>query len=445
MRVCVVGSGAREHALAVALGRTSDVIACPGNAGMSALGVACVGAPPETLDADLFVIGPEAPLVDGLADRLRSGGKLVFGPGAEGARLEGSKAWMKDVLSEALVPTAAYGVFDHAGPAVEFLRALPGPWVVKTDGLAAGKGVLVTADRDAAEADVRAKLSGASFGEAGRRVVIEEGLTGRELSVMAVCDGERAVALAPAQDYKRAGDGDSGPNTGGMGAYSPVPAAGEDVVAEVLDRAIVPTLMALGERGIGFRGVLYAGIMLTASGPKVLEFNVRFGDPETEVVLARWHGDVAGTLAAAARGRLDIAQRPEFTPDASVCVVLAAPGYPEAARIGDEIKGLDDARHMDGVEVFAAGVAAGPGGALVTAGGRVLAVTATAPSLTSARTRAYDAAATLSWPDVHYRTDIAASTAASTDTAAQAVARRDIAASTAASTDTAAQAAARGE
>ncbi|HEY3810339.1 MAG TPA: phosphoribosylamine--glycine ligase, partial [Acidimicrobiales bacterium] len=222
-QVCVVGSGGREHALAITLARTADVMVCPGNPGMSALGVPCVAGPPEAVAADLFVIGPEAPLVDGLADRLRAGGRLVFGPDAAGARLEGSKAWMKDLLAEAGVPTAAFGAFDDIGPALEFLRSWPGPWVVKTDGLAAGKGVLVTDDLDVAAADVSAKLSGAAFGAAGRRVVIEEGLTGPEVSLMAICDGERAWPLAPAQDFKRAGDGDRGPNTGGMGAYSPVP------------------------------------------------------------------------------------------------------------------------------------------------------------------------------------------------------------------------------
>ena len=414
--VCVVGAGGREHALAVALARTARVVVCPGNAGMAALGIDCVAGPPESVEADLYVIGPEAPLVDGLADRLRAAGRLVFGPGADGARLEGSKAWMKALLAEAGVPTAAYGVFDQAGPAVEFLRSLPGPWVVKTDGLAAGKGVLVTHDRAAAEADVAAKLSGQAFGDAGRRVVIEEGLTGPELSLMAVCDGRRAVPLAPAQDFKRAGDGDSGPNTGGMGAYSPVPGVGEDVVAEVMDRAVTPTLAALAARGIDFRGVLYAGLMLTPAGPRVLEFNVRFGDPETQVVLPRWEGDVTAVLAAAARGRLDEVPAPRFSADAAVCVVLAAPGYPEAPRTGDVITGLTEASAGPGVEVFSAGVAAGPAGeagpgSLVTAGGRVAGVSAIGASIEEARRRAYEAVEGVRWPGVRYRRDIAAAAA----------------------------------
>jgi phosphoribosylamine--glycine ligase len=398
--------------LAVALARTADVVVNPGNAGMAALGVSCSVGEPEAVEADLYLIGPEGPLVDGLADRLRAAGRSVFGPGADGARLEGSKAWMKQVLASAGVPTAAYGSFDQPGPALDFLRSLPSPWVVKTDGLAAGKGVLVTGDLDEAASDVVAKLSGASFGAAGRRVVIEEGLSGRELSLMAVCDGHRAVALAPAQDFKRAGDGDTGNNTGGMGAYSPVPGVGDDLVNEVMDGAVLPTLAALRERGIDYRGVLYAGIMLTADGPKVLEFNVRFADPETQEVLPRWDGDVASVLAAAAAGRLDSVDAPRFTPNASVCVVLAAPGYPEAPRTGEVIDGFAAASEIEGIQLFAAGVGKAPGGGgLVTSGGRVLAVGATGPSLTAARKQVYDAVPVLSWPDVKYRTDIAAEAA----------------------------------
>jgi phosphoribosylamine--glycine ligase len=410
MLVCVVGSGGREHALALALGRTSEVVVCPGNAGMAALGVACTSEAPEAIAADLYVIGPEAPLVDGLADRLRAGGRLVFGPGADGARLEGSKAWMKDVLADAGVPTAAYRSFDRPEPAVEFLRSLAGPWVVKTDGLAAGKGVLVTDDLDAAEADVTAKLSGRTFGDAGRRVVIEEGLSGPEVSLMAVCDGVRAVPLAPAQDFKRSGDGDTGYNTGGMGSYSPVPGVGKDEVAGIMDQAVVPTLRSLRDRGIDYRGVLYAGIMLTGDGPRVLEFNVRFGDPETQVVLPRWLGDVASVLAAAAAGRLDQVDPPRFSADASVCVVLAAPGYPEAPRTGGRIDGFTDAAALEGIDLYAAGVArAGPD--LVTSGGRVLGVGAGGPTLSAARKKVYEAVPVVSWPEVKYRKDIAAEAA----------------------------------
>jgi phosphoribosylamine--glycine ligase len=408
MRVCVVGSGGREHALAVALDRTADVVVCPGNPGMATLGVACVAGPPEAVPADLHVIGPEEPLVHGLADRLRAEGRLVFGPGADGARLEGSKAWMKGLLASAGVPTAGYGVFEEIGGAVEFLRSLPGPWVVKTDGLAAGKGVLVTEDLDAAAADVAAKLSGAAFGAAGHRVVIEEGLTGPECSIMAVCDGTRACVLSPAQDYKRAGDDDTGPNTGGMGAFSPVPATPALIVDQVMDEAILPTLAALRDRGIDYRGVLYAGLMLTPDGPKVLEFNVRFGDPETQVVLPRWHGDVAAVMAAAAAGRLDTVGAPEFSPDAAVCVVLAAPGYPAAPRTGQRIDGIEEVRQLHGIQLYAAGVKASQeAGGLVTAGGRVLGVGATGSTIAAARRRVYDAVPLLAWPGMAYRRDIA--------------------------------------
>jgi phosphoribosylamine---glycine ligase len=407
----VVGSGGREHALADALARTASVVVCEGNPGMAALGVECVSARPESVDADLFVIGPEAPLVDGLADRLRAGGRLVFGPGAEGARLEGSKAWMKALLQGAGVPTARYGAFTDEGDALRFLRSLPGPWVVKTDGLAAGKGVLVTHDRAEAEADIRAKLSGRSFGDAGRTVVVEEFLEGTELSLMAVCDGRTAWPLAPAQDFKRVGDGDAGPNTGGMGAFSPVPAAA-DVVSEVMAEAVHPTLAALSGRGVDYRGVLYAGIMLTADGPRVLEFNVRFGDPETQVLLPRWDGDVTAVLAAAAAGRLTGVAPPAFTAEAAVCVVLAAPGYPSNPRPGDAIEGLNALAGADGIHVYCAGVGRDPvDGSLVTAGGRVLGVTATGPDIESARRKAYEAIPAVSWRGMHYRSDIAAAAA----------------------------------
>jgi phosphoribosylamine--glycine ligase len=407
MRVCVVGAGGREHALAVALADRADVVVCPGNAGMAALGVSCASTPPESVAADLFVIGPEAPLVDGIADRLRAGGRLVFGPGADGARLEGSKAWMKDVLSSAGVPTAAYEAFTETGPALEFLRSLPPPWVIKTDGLAAGKGVLVTEDPDEAAADVDAKLSGRSFGDAGRRLVIEEGLTGPEVSLMAVCDGTNAVALAAAQDFKRAGDGDTGPNTGGMGAYSPVPGVSDELVAAIMKKAVTPTLDELQGRGIDYRGVLYAGLMLTPDGFRVLEFNVRFGDPETQVVLPRWDDDMGAVLAAAAGGRLADVAPPRFAPDAAVCVILAAPGYPDAPRTGQPIHGIEEAKKLTGIQLYAAGVTAAPEGGLCTGGGRVLGVGATGPSIEHARGQAYEAVSTISWEGMTYRRDIA--------------------------------------
>ena len=399
--VCVVGSGGREHALASVLGRDAEVIATPGNPGIEG----SITAAPEEVDADLFVIGPEIPLVDGLADRLRARGALVFGPGADGARLEGSKAWMKQVLGDAGVPTARHDTFTDAGSAAAFLRTLPGLYVVKTDGLAAGKGVFVTTDLAAAIADVEEKLAGRAFGAAGSTVVIEEGLTGPELSLLAVCDGERAVPLAPAQDFKRVGDGDAGPNTGGMGAYSPVPVAGPGVVDEVMDRAVEPTLAMLRKLGIDYRGVLYAGLMLTPEGPKVIEFNVRFGDPETQVVLPRLTSDLTTLLAQAAEGR--ITSEPAFGADAAVTVVLASEGYPAAPRTGVPITGVDDAESVQGVTVFHAGTTRDDRGDLVTSGGRVLNVTSLAPTIAEARSRAYAAVTRISFPGMHYRGDVA--------------------------------------
>jgi phosphoribosylamine--glycine ligase len=406
-----VGSGGREHALATVLARTADVVVTPGNPGITGTSpeghtMTSVDTPPEQVEADLYVIGPEAPLVDGLADRLRADGRRVFGPGADGARIEGSKAFMKELLAEAGVPTARFGVFTEVGPAVGFLRSLDGPWVVKTDGLAAGKGVLVTDSLAEAEADVAAKLSGDAFGSAGRRVVVEEGLTGPECSLLVLCDGERLVPLAPAQDFKRRDDGDLGPNTGGMGAYSPVPTVDDALVGSLVAEAVAPLVTALRARGIDYRGVLYAGLMLTPSGPKVLEFNVRFGDPETQVVLPRFDGDLCALLAEAADGAL--VTTPRFTPEPAVCVVLASEGYPEHPRTGDPVAGIDEASALSGVTVYHAGTAPDPsGGGVVTAGGRVLGVTALGATVDEARSRAYAGVAAITWPGMHHRTDIA--------------------------------------
>lgn len=404
MKVVVVGSGGREHGLALALGRTAEVVVTPGNPGIPG----SVATPPEELDADLFVIGPEQPLVDGLADRLRAQGKRVFGPGADGAELEGSKTFLKDLVSAAGVPTARYGTFTEVEPAAEFLRTLPGLYVVKTDGLAAGKGVLVTSSFDEAVADVRDKLSGSSFGAAGHRVVIEEGMTGPEASVFVVCDGQRAVALPPAQDYKRVGDGDAGPNTGGMGAWSPFVGCPDDLADVVVSDFVEPTLAALRDRGIDYRGVLYTGLMLTPEGPKLVEYNVRFGDPDSQVVLLRLTSDLAELLAAAADGDLRTAGPVTATDDWIVLVVAASEGYPAAPRTGDVIAGIEEARAVNGAEVLAAGVAADDHGRLVTAGGRVLDVVGRGPDAASARRQAYVALSTVSWPGMHHRSDIAA-------------------------------------
>jgi phosphoribosylamine--glycine ligase len=415
VRVCVVGSGAREHALALVLGRSADVVVTPGNPGITGRtpeGHSLTSTPvsAEEIDADLFVIGPEAPLVDGLADRLRSAGKAVFGPGAAGARLEGSKQYMKDVASRAGVPTARWRAFggSEAAGAKAFLRELAGGYVIKTDGLAAGKGVLVTGDLAEAEADIDEKLSGRAFGPAGHRVVVEERLDGAELSLFAVCDGRRVVALSPAQDFKRIGEGDTGPNTGGMGAYSPVPAVSDAVVAEVLDRIVEPTLATLRSEGIEYRGLLYAGLMLGSEGPKLVEYNVRFGDPETEVVLPRLRSDLTGLLRAAAEGDLRSVPEPEFADDAAVCVVAAAPGYPGAPATGSQITGLTEASTLEGVMVLHAGTRSRDDGEIETAGGRVLCVSALGPDLVSARERAYDAIDRIHFDGMQVRRDIAA-------------------------------------
>ena len=402
MKVVVVGSGGREHALASVLARSAEVVVTPGSAGIPG----SVATPPEELDADLFVIGPEAPLVDGLADRLRAQGKLVFGPGADGAQIEGSKAWMKELVSAAGVPTAGHGTFTELDAALEFLRSLPGPYVVKTDGLAAGKGVFVTSELIAAEDDVRAKLAGDAFGTAGETVVIEEYLAGPELSILAVCDGNKAVALAPAQDFKRVGDGGIGPNTGGMGAYSPVPGCDDEIVAEVLRDFVEPTLAELRRRGIDYRGVLYAGLMLTADGPRLVEYNARFGDPEAQVVLPRITSDLAQLLAEAAAGSIE--HEPTFSDDACVAVACAAEFYPATPRTGDVIVGVDDAVELADVEVFYAGVKAGEGENLVTSGGRVLYVVGRGADVDAARGAAYAGVDRIRWTGMHHRSDIAA-------------------------------------
>ena len=415
MRVCIVGSGGREHTLAHVLARTADVVVTPGNPGMAAPITVAEDESVEEIDADLYVIGPEAPLVAGLADTLRAQGRAVLGPGADGALLEGSKAFMKEVLGAAGVPTARYATFDtlESAAAVDYLQTLPGPWVIKTDGLAAGKGVLVAQTLEEARQDVTAKLSGSSFGDAGRNIVIEEGLVGEECSLLVLCDGTHAVPLVPAQDFKRVGDGDVGPNTGGMGAYAPMPHVDESSVEHIMDSAVRPLVAELRRRGIDYRGVLYAGLMLTEDGPKVIEYNVRFGDPETQVLLPLLADDAAALFLAVANGELDEASPPTFSGDAAVCVVLASQGYPESPRTGDTIEGLDvtgqSVAGVDGVTVFHAGTrrhtAAGP---FYTAGGRVLGVTAVAPTLEQARERAYAATAPIDWEGMQLRHDIAA-------------------------------------
>lgn len=404
MKVVVIGSGAREHALSTALSSGAEVSVRPGNAGIPR-SLPLVEEDITSQTADLVVIGPEAPLIDGMADRLRARGVRVFGPGADGAQLEGSKAWMKDLFAEIGIPTARSGTFTEVAPALEFAGSFADGCVVKTDGLAAGKGVAVLDSPGEAESHVRRYLSGEAFGDAGRRIVIEERLTGPELSVFAVCDGERVVPCGSARDHKRVGNGDTGPNTGGMGAFSPVPGTGAELVDQIMDEAIEPTVWGLRKRGIDYRGFLYCGLMLTPEGPRVLEYNVRFGDPEAQVLMPMVKSDLADLLAAAADGALRSV--PSFDPGAAVTVVCAAAGYPESPRKGEVVHGFPAGKPGEGATVFAAGVANDAEGRLVTAGGRVLSVTGQGEDLPSARERAYRAVAGVSFEGMHYRTDIA--------------------------------------
>ncbi len=400
MKVCVVGSGGREHALANVLERTAEVVVTPGNPGIPF----STTKPVKEIEADLFVIGPEQPLVEGLADELRKQGKLVFGPNADGAKLEGSKSWMKEILIEAGVPTARHGVFTEKEPALDFLQNLSDLYVIKTDGLAAGKGVLVTSDLTEAKNAVSEYLSGEAFGIAGKRIVIEEGLTGPEVSLLAVCDGKTAVPLAPAQDFKRLKDQNEGPNTGGMGAYSPVPFLEENLVERIMDIAVIPTLETLKRKGIDYRGVLYCGLMITPEGPKVLEYNARFGDPETQVVLPRLETDLAELLVGAASGSLNSV--PIFSNEAAVAVVCASELYPENPRTGDLIDGLSQVQEMKGIDIFFSGVRKTSDG-LVTDGGRVLTVTGMGATLEQARKLTYEAVSQISWTGMQKRDDIA--------------------------------------
>jgi phosphoribosylamine--glycine ligase len=402
VRIVVVGKGGREHALALALARHHDVIVTPGNDGMS-LDVEVSNRGPSELAPELVVIGPEAPLVTGLADELRARGIPTFGPGARGAMLEGSKVFLKEIAIEAGVPTAAYGVARTRDEAERLLVRFGPPYVIKTDGLAEGKGVLVTRDLGDALADAEAKLSGAAFGEAGKRLVIEEALRGRELSVFAVANGRDAVLVGSARDYKRLRDGDLGPNTGGMGSISPVPEVDWKLEQQVLEEIIRPTLATLSSRGIEYRGVLYAGLMLTEGGPKLIEFNVRFGDPEAEALLPLVASDLGELCRAAALG--EPLPSIELQPSAAATVVIASEGYPLHPEIGRPVSGIEEARAIPGVQVCSAALLR-RSGRWVTSGGRVLAVTGIGRDLSDAVATAYRAVDCISLEGAELRRDI---------------------------------------
>ncbi|MER6212478.1 MULTISPECIES: phosphoribosylamine--glycine ligase [unclassified Streptomyces] len=415
MKVLVIGGGAREHALCRSLSLDPDVSAlycAPGNAGIAevaelrpvdALDGAAVAALAGELGADLVVVGPEAPLVAGVGDAVRAAGIPVFGPSGEAARLEGSKAFAKDVMAAAGVPTARSYVCTTAEEVDAALDAFGPPYVVKDDGLAAGKGVVVTGDLDAA----RTHAAGCE------RVVIEEYLDGPEVSLFAITDGVTVLPLQPAQDFKRALDGDEGPNTGGMGAYSPLPWADPKLVDEVLETVLQPTVDELRRRGTPFSGLLYAGLALTSRGTRVIEFNARFGDPETQVVLARLRTPLAGVLLGAANGTLDSLPPLSWSDEAAVTVVIASHNYPGTPRTGDPIEGLAEVAAEHGPEAYV--LHAGTrheGDSVVSAGGRVLSVTATGEDLAQARERAYKAVARIRLDGSQHRTDIAAEAAA---------------------------------
>jgi phosphoribosylamine--glycine ligase len=406
----VVGGGGREHALVRTLlrsPRTPEVIAAPGNAGIARDGVECLTdddlvAAARERGVELVVVGPEAPLVAGLVDELASAGVAAFGPSMAAARVEGSKAYAKELMKSCGVPTASHVLFRDREEAAAHLACAAYPAVLKADVLAAGKGVIIAADEREARAALDVFFGERRFGDT--EVVLEEFLEGEELSLLALCDGERAVPLAPAQDYKRIFDGDEGPNTGGMGSYSPVPGFDAERASEIALAVHQPIVDELRRRGTPFHGVLYAGLMMTAAGPKVLEYNCRFGDPETQAVLPRLRSDLLELLeAASVRGGL-AGVEPEWSSDWAVTVVLASRGYPESASKGDPISGLDE---VEGAEVFHAGTAARDG-QLVTAGGRVLNVTALGATPGEARDRAYQAAERIEFDGRQMRTDIAA-------------------------------------
>ena len=417
-KVLVIGSGGREHALAWKLAqspRVSEVIVAPGNAG-TATEAGCRNAPVAVSDLDgllqlardegvaLTVVGPEGPLVAGVVDRFRAAGLRVFGPSAAAAQLEGSKAYAKDFLARHRIPTAFYSVFTQVEPAMAYVREKGAPIVVKADGLAAGKGVIVAMTLAEAEDAVRDMLSGNAFGEAGARVVIEEFLEGEEASFISMVDGRTALPMATSQDHKRVGDGDTGPNTGGMGAYSPAPVVTDAVHARVMAEVVNPSVAGMIADGIPFTGFLYAGLMIDASGaPKVIEFNVRFGDPETQPVMLRLQSDLVELVEAAIDGRLH-QTRAQWDARPSLGVVMAARPYPETPVTGEVISGLDAVPPT--AKVFHAGTALDAAGNVLSAGGRVLCVAALGESVSAAQANAYAGVEAIHWASEFHRSDI---------------------------------------
>ena len=418
MRTLLLGSGGRESALAWGLARSSrvsELIAAPGNPGIASLAEttsvaiespADVTALAKRIDADLVVVGPEAPLVAGVGDALRADGRAVFGPDAAAAEIEGSKAHSKDLMERAGIRTGASRLFASVNEALAYMDELGPPYVIKADGLAAGKGVVVTSDRDEAREALEDRLLLGKFGDAGSRVLIEEFLDGEEASLIAFTDGKTVVACEPAQDYKRVFDRDEGPNTGGMGSYSPVPACPPELAQQIVEEVIEPMVRATAEAGAPFSGALYAGLALTSRGPSVIEFNARFGDPETQALIPRLRSDLGDVLLASATGELAGVEL-DWSPDACVSLVLASGGYPDTHDTGFPITGIEDAENLDGVAVFHAGTAAKDGD-IVTAGGRVLAVSALGPTFGAARSLAYSAASKIDFQGKHVRTDIGA-------------------------------------
>ncbi|WP_421882315.1 phosphoribosylamine--glycine ligase [Pacificispira sp.] len=417
MRVLVIGSGGREHALCWAIAASpllTKLYCAPGNAGI-AREAECVAIGADDSDAlldfckrekiDLVVVGPEAPLVAGLANRLRAEGIRTFGPDAAAAQLEGSKGFSKDICAKYNIPTAAYRRFTEAGAAKAYIREMGAPIVVKADGLAAGKGVTVAMTEEEAIAAVDAAMTDGAFGAAGAELVIEECMVGEELSFFALADGETALPLASAQDHKRVGDGDTGPNTGGMGAYSPAPVCTPELERRIIDEILTPTVEAMKAEGAPFKGVLFIGLMITEEGPKVIEYNVRFGDPECQVLMMRLQSDILPALIATADGTLKNFDL-RWQPKAAMTVVLASDGYPGTYQKGTVIRNVDGAEADPDVTVFHAGTARNDAGDLIATGGRVLNVTAVGDTVGAARDSAYAAVDLIQWPEGFCRRDI---------------------------------------